>query len=271
YGAAPYGAAPYPGANIGANTGPGGVPHPVGNTVPPKWQPGVPVSQAVTQRSRRPARRTAAFAVSVAAAAVAVVLVVVVMQPPPNEPVTNPTDSPATRLLGQPSEEPPDETSDDETTTPTEDAAKVDLLTPQGVRTAIAALKPVMGGTKVFRAVIYPEYAMVDAPVKGDEHAIDVFSYRDGQAKLDRHGSTSRDAPVDLMKFDWDVLPALLRKADQDLGVRKPKSRYLIVDTSVDFSGVRETVRVYVSDDHRSGYLVANTRGKVITMYPADK
>ncbi|MFI1018023.1 serine/threonine-protein kinase [Streptomyces sp. NPDC020965] len=156
--------------------------------------------------------------------------------------------------------------------TPEKDAPdKDDLLTPAAIRGAIAKLKPVMGGTMVTRFVVYPEFITADAPVKGSTRRYDRFSYRDGDVAVrDGAGGTTfpGSKPVDLNEFNWDALPTLLRKADSELGVAKPTSRYLIANPGSTIFNTGPDISVYVSDEYGSGYLKANADGKVVAKYP---
>ncbi|MYX16520.1 protein kinase [Streptomyces sp. SID8374] len=157
--------------------------------------------------------------------------------------------------------------SDDEAEAPT------DLLTPQGARQAIAALKPLMGGTKVTDFTLYDEHASAQAPLKSNSRLYDRFSYRNGQAKNDDMGGTlmSGDKAVDLNSVDWDALPALLRTARTSLNIPEPESSYVIVDPSSPFHGDRPVLRVYVSDKYGGAYLTAELDGKVIEKNPREK
>ncbi|MCD9902043.1 serine/threonine protein kinase, partial [Streptomyces sp. MT29] len=151
--------------------------------------------------------------------------------------------------------------------------APTDLLTPQGVRQAIAALKPLMGGTKVTDFTLYGEHASAQAPLKSNSRLYDRFSYRDGQAKNDDMGGTlmSGDKAVDLNSIDWDALPALLRTARTSLNIPEPESSYVIVDPSSPFHGDRPVLRVYVSDTYGGAYLTAELDGRVIEKNPREK
>lgn len=156
---------------------------------------------------------------------------------------------------------------DDEPETP------VDLLTPQGARQAIAALKPLMGGTKVTDFTLYDEHASAQAPLKSNSRLYDRFSYRDGQAKNDDMGGTlmSGDKPVDLNSVDWDALPALLRTARTTLNIPEPESSYVIVDPSSPFHDDRPVLCVYVSDKYGGAFLTAHLDGRVIEKNPREK
>ncbi|MEU0163423.1 protein kinase [Streptomyces sp. NPDC006261] len=154
-----------------------------------------------------------------------------------------------------------------------EPEAPTDLLTPQGARQAIAALKPLMGGTKVTDFTLYGEHASAQAPLKSNSRLYDRFSYRGGQAKNDDMGGTlmSGDKAVDLDSVDWDALPALLRTARTSLNIAEPESSYVIVDPSSPFHGDRPVLRVYVSDKYGGAYLTAHLDGRVIEKHPREK
>ncbi|MFE0177720.1 serine/threonine-protein kinase [Streptomyces sp. NPDC059002] len=153
-----------------------------------------------------------------------------------------------------------------------EPATPTDLLTPDGIRTAVRELKPLMGGGKVTGFVVYPEHVSAQALVKGSTKRYDRFAYRGGDgATRDGAGGTvmSGTVPVDLAGFDWDAVPALVRRADKELGIKHPTGRYLVVNTaSTVFESQRPGMSVYVSDDYGSAYLKADTKGKVIAAYP---
>ncbi|MFI7234723.1 protein kinase [Streptomyces cyaneofuscatus] len=154
-----------------------------------------------------------------------------------------------------------------------EPEAPTDLLTPQGARQAIAALKPLMGGTKVTDFTLHGEHASAQAPLKSNSRLYDRFSYRDGQAKNDDMGGTlmSGDKAVDLNSVDWDALPALLRTARTSLNILEPESSYVIVDPSSPFHGDRPVLRVYVSDKYGGAFLTAGLDGRVIEKNPREK
>ncbi|MFD4744290.1 protein kinase [Streptomyces rubiginosohelvolus] len=153
------------------------------------------------------------------------------------------------------------------------EAEAANLLTPDGARTAIDALKPLMGGTKVTDFTLYGEHASAEAPLKSNAALYDRFSYRDGRAKNDDMGGTlmSGSTTVDLDSVDWDALPALLKTAEETLNVEKPESSYVIVDPSSPFHDDRPVLRVYVSDSHGGAFLTAELDGRVIEKNPRPK
>ncbi|MFE6872092.1 protein kinase [Kitasatospora sp. NPDC057692] len=143
-----------------------------------------------------------------------------------------------------------------------------DLLTPDGVRTVVAAITAQSGGSKVKSLNVYPGYAMAQVPT-ADGRNYDWYDYRDGKVAKRTGGTMGKDKPVDLAQYDWDVVPALLKKADETLNVKDPTSRYLVIDTFP--SDGLASLRVYLSDDyHNSGYLLADPKGKVRRTYAAD-
>ncbi|MFF9079819.1 protein kinase [Streptomyces rubiginosohelvolus] len=153
------------------------------------------------------------------------------------------------------------------------EAEPANLLTPDGARTAVEALKPLMGGTKVTDFTLYGEHASAEAPLKSNAALYDRFSYRDGRAKNDDMGGTlmSGSTTVDLDSVDWDALPALLKTAEKTLNVEDPESSYVIVDPSSPFHDDRPVLRVYVSDAHGGAFLTAELDGRVIEKNPRPK
>ncbi|MFI7323306.1 protein kinase [Streptomyces rubiginosohelvolus] len=170
----------------------------------------------------------------------------------------------------------PDPIADESDGSDEQDAPEVetaDLLTPDGARAAIDALKPLMGGTKVTDFTLYSEHASAEAPLKSNAALYDRFSYREGRAKNDDMGGTlmSGSTTVDLDSVDWDALPALLKTAEETLNVDEPESSYVIVDPSSPFHDDRPVLRVYVSDAHGGAFLTAELDGRVIEKNPRPK
>ncbi|MFG1704753.1 protein kinase [Nonomuraea sp. M3C6] len=231
---------------------------------PPPWG-AAPVPQASTVHSRRGRHgaRNAAIAASTAAVVVAGVLVWRLL--PIQIPATA-TDEPRSLSFT-----PPTVTGDFRSSPQpsTGSTAPANLLTPAGMRYMITKLKPVIGGSKVVRLVVYPTYASAEAPLKKDPEIYDRYDYRDGAASRSGMGGKVITPVVDLNRYNWDALPALIKKANKDLGVPKPTTRYVIVDPDYAFATPRQVLLVYVSDGYRSGYLVANLQGKVVRTYPA--
>ncbi|MFD5101218.1 serine/threonine-protein kinase [Streptomyces albidochromogenes] len=146
------------------------------------------------------------------------------------------------------------------------------LLTPKSVREAITALKAETRTTKFFEFTVYKEYAIADVPVPGSRTKYDRFVYRNGYAAKEGPGGTvigGDDTPIDISKVDWDKLPALFRKADQELGIPEPTMRYVVLRGPV-FESV-PTVNIYFIDEYSStGYLTADFDGAVLNIHAAD-
>ncbi|MFF3838579.1 protein kinase [Streptomyces sp. NPDC001930] len=149
---------------------------------------------------------------------------------------------------------------------------KGSLLTPAGVRSAIAAIKEASGGTMVTSFVVYPDYAIAESLVKGSTKRYDRYMYRGEDAAV-RQGSGTAfpgSVPTDLDDFDWDALPALMKRADKELGVAEPTSRYLVINPPSSIFGTKAGMSVYLSDTYGSAYLQADTKGRVTATYPRE-
>ncbi|MFI6739590.1 serine/threonine-protein kinase [Nonomuraea sp. NPDC050451] len=233
----------------------------------PPWGP-APIPKATTVHSRRRGGgRTVGIVTSAVAVTVAGVLVWQVL--PSLSRSTTKTD-PSVQSTSEEVTD-PEYPSASTPTTPDTPATPGNLHTPSGMRALIAKIKTELGGTKVVRMTVYPTYASIEAPVKDNKALYDTYFYRDGAITKSSAGGKMKGTPfVDLQKYNWDALPALLKKANKDLGVAKPTSRYLIVDPDYVFTNPRQVLLVYASDDYGSGYLVANLQGKVVRTYPSD-
>ncbi|SEG93445.1 Serine/threonine protein kinase [Nonomuraea solani] len=256
-----------PGAVGGGNTVPPGY-----GSQPPPWG-GKPVPESGTLNTRRSRRRKglAGAAVAIAAALSVTAVVVVGVLVWRFLPLMDPNAGEQIAVTFRPGEG--GEQSREQTGEPTEkeSTAPKNLLTPAGMRAMIAKIKPVIGGTKVVKMVVYPDYASFDAPLKKDPELYDSYSYRDGAVSRTSTGGEVDTPLVDLAKFNWNAVPGLLKKADKDLGVPKPTTRYLIVDPDYAFASTRQVLLVYVSDEYRrGGYLVAHPKGNVLKLYPND-
>ncbi|MGW1617335.1 protein kinase domain-containing protein [Streptomyces sp. NPDC002285] len=147
-----------------------------------------------------------------------------------------------------------------------------DLLTPAGVRSAIKAIETKTKTTKFFEFTVYGEYAFANVPIAGSQTKYDRYEFRNGYAKRSGPGGTATgddDGPFDVSKVNWDVLPALAKKADKELNVSKPTMRYVIVRGPI-LESV-PTVNLYLVDAYNSvGYLSADFDGAVLSTYPAE-
>ncbi|ATW49701.1 serine/threonine protein kinase [Streptomyces peucetius subsp. caesius ATCC 27952] len=160
------------------------------------------------------------------------------------------------------------------TSTPSKSAEQVDLLTPDGIRTAVADIKAKTGTDMVGDLTVYPEYLSASVMVKGSDKKYDDWTYRVGEgAKKGIIKGTLQggDMPFSLDDFDWDVVPALLEQAHKDLNVKDPTMRYLVVRAPSDVFDTPLLLAVYLSDEYGgSGYLEADLDGKVTRVMPTD-
>ncbi|MEU9015197.1 protein kinase [Streptomyces sp. NPDC048479] len=159
------------------------------------------------------------------------------------------------------------------TSAPSNSVAKSDLLTPDGIRTAVKEIKAATGTDRASDLTVYPEYVSVDIMVKGSNTRYDSYTYRVGEGVVKGIISSTLsggDRPFSLDDFDWDVVPALLRRAEKDLNVKKPTMRYLVVRPADETFHTPLGLAVYLADDYASGYLDADLKGKVTRVMPAE-
>lgn len=148
------------------------------------------------------------------------------------------------------------------------------LLTPNGIRAVIKALEEASGSDSFGDFYIYPDHASAAMMVDGSRtHYVD-YDYRAGSGAEQGiiKGTLSSDTePVSLKNFRWDAVPALFARAEKELKVDKPTSRYLVVKQPDNVFGTPAGMAVYLSDDFNGGgYLEADTQGKVRRVVPAD-
>lgn len=158
------------------------------------------------------------------------------------------------------------------TTPPEKDPVKVSLLTPDGIRAAIKELKAKMGTDKVGRFVVYPEYISAEGMVKGSATHYDSYDYRvgEGVTRSSISGTLAGgEQPVSLDLYNWDALPALLSRAQKDLKVPKPTTRYLVIRQPNKIFNTPAGIGVYLADAYDGGYLDADPKGKVTRVMPA--
>ncbi|MEU5311525.1 serine/threonine-protein kinase [Streptomyces sp. NPDC021562] len=158
--------------------------------------------------------------------------------------------------------------------TAAQQTAGTDLLTPQGIRTAVAAFEKQTGRDRFGKLTVYPEYVIAWLMVKGSDTAYDMYTYRAGQGvRKDIVSGTlpGSGTPVRLDGFDWDKVPSLLAQARKQLKVPAPTSRYLVVDLPGDAFGDPAGMSVYLSNRYsQSGYLQTDRKGEVVRVVPAE-
>ncbi|MGW1149246.1 serine/threonine protein kinase, partial [Streptomyces sp. NPDC002454] len=159
-----------------------------------------------------------------------------------------------------------------EATAEGEPDAPEDLLTPGGVRHAVDVLRRETGSDRFGSFTVYPEYVSASVMLKGSDTKFDRYLYRldNGVMKLPASGTLSNEVPMDLDAFDWDALPRLLARAEKDLNVAEPTTRYLVVDPVDKVFDTPQSLSVYFSDAYGSGYLQADPKGEVTEVHPAE-
>ncbi|MFD7962252.1 serine/threonine-protein kinase [Streptomyces zaomyceticus] len=246
----------------------------LGSAVPPATAPtpaaGAPGRAAGGRRRSRTARFLGSAAVVVLAVGIPVAALSWDWRP--SDPGSGPSKAPSQQgpaaLRPTPSKTPT--TTVTATATDAADPVERDLLTPAGVRAAIAAIKAASGGTRVTGFVVYPDYAVSESLVKGSTKLYDRYIYR-GEDVAVRQGSGTAfpgALPSDLNDFAWDALPALMKRADKELGVDEPTSRYLVLTPGSSIFGSKPGMSIYLSDSYGSAYLNADAKGRVTATYP---
>ncbi|MFJ8472379.1 serine/threonine-protein kinase [Kitasatospora sp. NPDC094011] len=154
--------------------------------------------------------------------------------------------------------------------TDTPPAAYPGLLTPAGVRGVIQSMNPKIGGTTVLEFSVRQDSGYATVPTRANPNLYDSFEYRDGKTTPGRGAGTvtSGEKPVDLQAVNWDTLPALLQRADADLGIAHPTSHFITVHNSRLLADTGPSLLVYVMDSYGSAYLVADVNGTITRTYP---
>lgn len=156
-----------------------------------------------------------------------------------------------------------------------EDATEADLLTPDGIRSAVAALKAETGTDRMCRLVVYPEYVSAEVMADGSKTRYDSWTYRPGEGaqKGIISGSVSPvESPFSAEDFDWDAVPALFERAERELNVKDITTRYLVVEGADPTFGDPMGMSAYLSNKHsQTGYLTADHTGKVTKVMPNEQ
>ncbi|WP_455685308.1 serine/threonine-protein kinase [Streptomyces zaomyceticus] len=247
-----------------------------GSAVPPATAPTPAAGTAGRTAGGRRRSRGARFLGSAAVVVLAVGIPVAALSWDwrPSDPGSGPSMAPSQQgpaaLRPTASKTPTTTVTATATATDAADPVERDLLTPAGVRAAIAAIKAASGGTRVTGFVVYPDYAVSESLVKGSTKLYDRYIYR-GEDVAVRQGSGTAfpgALPSDLNDFDWDALPALMKRADKELGVDEPTSRYLVLTPGSSIFGSKPGMSIYLSDSYGSAYLNADAKGRVTATYP---
>ncbi|MFF3325709.1 protein kinase [Streptomyces sp. NPDC002889] len=257
-----------PAAGFGPPTPQDGMPYP---GTPPTTYPAGPTRQTPPPPpSGGRAKRRVAIASSVAATALAGVLVWSLLPDDGEKGRETASNSPGGPSVTGSRTPAPTPTP---TPTPSQAAAKSKLLTPDGIRTAVKEIKAATGTDRVGDFTVYQDYVSLEVMVKGSNTKYDSYTYRPGQGveKGIISGSLSGgDLPFSMDDIDWDVVPALLKRAEKDLNVKKPTMRYILVENADETFGTPLGLAVHFADDYAGGHLTADLKGKVTRVFPAE-
>ncbi|MFJ3229271.1 serine/threonine-protein kinase [Streptomyces sp. NPDC086783] len=149
---------------------------------------------------------------------------------------------------------------------------KADLLTPAGLEDAIAAIKAETGTGRACDLTVYSDYVSVEVLIKGSESKYDSYTYRPGRGiekGIISGALVGGKQPFNLDDFNWNILPGLLRHAKKSLNVKQPVRRYLLVRPADSTFGTPLGLAIYLADDHVTGYLESDLKGKVTRVMPA--
>ncbi|MEU2776271.1 protein kinase [Streptomyces sp. NPDC007162] len=149
-----------------------------------------------------------------------------------------------------------------------------DMLTPTGIRTAVAAFEKETGRDRFAKLTVYPDYVLAYLMVKGSDTAYDMYTYRPGQGVQQSDFKDTLDSgetPVRLDDFAWDKVPSLLAQAEKRLKVPDPSSRYLILVLPGNVFGDPAGMSVYLTNGYsQTGYLQTDKKGRIVKLMPYD-
>ncbi|MDQ1009429.1 hypothetical protein QFZ82_003914 [Streptomyces sp. V4I23] len=120
---------------------------------------------------------------------------------------------------------------------------------------------------------VYDAFVSLDVMVKGSDTTYDSYTYRPGQGVekgIISNTLSGGDLPFSMDDIDWDVVPALLKRAEKGLNVKKPTLRYILVDNANETFHSPLGLAVHFADDYGGGHLTADLKGKVTRVFPAE-
>ena len=102
-----------------------------------------------------------------------------------------------------------------------------DVFTEEGLADLAEDIESATGSTTVFSVVMYPDYAVVSAPVDRSSKRY-INYYWDGNLRESSKGSGVYEGRFDMLDIDADVVTGLLAKARRL--VEGPTSNYVVVN-----------------------------------------
>ncbi|WP_059044900.1 serine/threonine-protein kinase [Streptomyces acidiscabies] len=149
------------------------------------------------------------------------------------------------------------------------------MLTPDGIRTAIAAIEKKTGRKRFGSLSVYTDYVSADVMVDGSDTKVESYTYRPGEGAKEgviKRTLPSVQKPFTVEGFAWDKVPTLLAEATKRLNVPHPDTRFLLVSPPVTVFDTPVTLNMYLTDEYgSSGHVEADSQGKIIKVYPAAK
>lgn len=182
-------------------------------------------------------------------------------------------------LPGEPSGDRPAATP---SATPSSQAPRPDLTTPDRVRALVADLKRRTGDTKVVFFHVSAGYASATVPVPGDtsDKPFEDHNYQSGRgwSSYRSHGGSDGDEriPADLSKIDWDMLDELYPKVNEKLALPGSPARTLSLKAGLDGDRydlpfkVRDSpaeLSVELNDGTQVGWVEAGTDGTITEVH----
>ncbi|MHB9863952.1 serine/threonine-protein kinase [Streptomyces sp. YIM S03343] len=146
------------------------------------------------------------------------------------------------------------------------------LLTPEGIRTALRAIEKETGRDLFSDFTVYEDHVSAEVMVKGSKRAYDSYTYRRdrGVEKGIISGTVMHgDTPSKIDNYNWDAVPALLSRARKELKVPDPSMTYVMIRNANSVFDDKAGIAVYLTNEYtQTGYLEADTRGKVTDLMP---
>ncbi|MCW2831822.1 MAG: hypothetical protein JWP31_2514 [Aeromicrobium sp.] len=139
------------------------------------------------------------------------------------------------------------------------------LLTTGGLTRLRAALRADQGSTRYVGGVIYPGYASIELPVKGDPD-VSRRAYFNGALAISPSTTPRADGSrsADLRDLDARALAKAVRRAPRVLGVTNPTATYVVLDER----DGGPAMTIYLTDRaRRTGYWTMRLDGRTVRTY----
>jgi hypothetical protein len=147
-------------------------------------------------------------------------------------------------------------------------AKTVKVWGPGGVKQTLDALHRAAGGRLLMtQAVLYPEYAIVQARQPAHPENVDRFVFRggnvDGPSPVMIVGNENLDAKTFTREqVAFGSVKRLVRDAPTRLGIDGARTTHVIVERDTVFAAGQIVVRVYAGTARRSGYVEYDANGR---------